>query len=216
MKAVWHNIIVPLCLLMFSVDTTLAPQMLQSWRKLLPEEDKHGQKLGHKLLVHANYGLPASAVGMTVPHWSITWREFCVWSFRHSPRQPWNSYVSVLWMVLCAHTGLILKYISHRSLLNALFATKATTKGRLLIFAVIIAPSTITRDVLWRYSYYNNIMPFVTIIMALFGNAHMRTVVQRFAYFNIHHISKSLWRMSVLQQGKKQILKKIRESHTTW
>lgn len=116
-------------------------------------------------------------------------------------------------MVLCAHTGLILKHISHRSLLNALFATKATTKGRLLIFAVIIAPSTITRDVLWRYLYYDNIMPFVTIIIALFGNAHMRTVVQRFAYFNIHHISKSLWRMSVLQQGKKQILKKL-GSHT--
>ena len=118
--------------------------------------------------------------------------------------------------VLCAHTRLILKHTSHRSLLNAPFATKATTTGGFLIFAVIIAPSTITRGVLWRYMYYNNIiMPFLTIIIALFGNVHVCTVVQRFAYFSIHHLSKSLWRMSVLQQGKNKYCFKKLGSHTT-
>ena len=49
-----------MCLLMLCVDTTLAPQMLQSWRKHLREEDTHGLKLRYQLRVSAyKHGFPA-------------------------------------------------------------------------------------------------------------------------------------------------------------
>ena len=178
----------------------------------MPGEDKHGQKLRHQLTFTRNY---CSSVYVCRDDSGSLYdnlkRILCV-EFPSQPKTA-TELVSIC-DKYCVHTlDIITLKHTCRNRLNALFATKVMRKGRSLIFAVIIAPSTITRDASLRYMIIH--VRLWSMIIAMFGNAHVHTVVQGFTHSRLHHISKSFRRMSKLRQGKYYIISKVRNSHKT-